>query len=133
MLEQISIEEYMNSLKPASDALPCDSCVYDNKGCCGYDIPHGRYCENGNAYIKRYDLESDERIGKWEVAENGKTILLGIPTTDSSSENWKTPVNIDRVAEGIYDGKPAEIGLSLCVYGLDEAEIWVPLMWRPTK
>lgn len=30
--------------------IPCDSCLYDIKGCCAYDEPLGRYCILGDAY-----------------------------------------------------------------------------------
>lgn len=39
------------------DMLPCDSCKWDIKGCCNYDIPHGRYCVMGDAWKGREDKQ----------------------------------------------------------------------------
>ena len=38
---------------PAPTNFLCDSCKWDDKGCCSYDIPLGRTCVNGSAYREK--------------------------------------------------------------------------------
>lgn len=129
-MEQITIWDILNE-KQESD-FPCDSCLYDIKGCCDYDEPLGRHCELGNAYIKRYDIKKDDRLNDWAKVQCDKSVSVrGLSVTQSEADSWKVPVNIDRVEVGQYDGNKAEIGLRWCVSGVnDEFEIWVAIMWR---
>lgn len=127
-MEQISIFELLTE-QTKSD-FPCDTCVYDIKGCCAYDEPLRRHCVEGDSYIERYDIAKDTHLNAWEKCESGKTELRGISLALVDTDTWSVPTNIDRVVKGIYDGEPAEIGLRYCVYGMDESDIWVPIMYR---
>lgn len=131
MLEQISIWEYLAEKKESD--FPCDTCVFDCAGCCSYDEPLGKYCENGSAYIKRYKVAKDERLNDWKKVEPGKSFIKGVSTLDTDSDCWSVQVNIDCVFKGQYDGRPAEIGCRLCLYGLLEYNVFVPIMWREVE
>lgn len=39
--------------KNYDDLFPCNTCKWDIKGCCNYDIPHGRFCVLGDAWERR--------------------------------------------------------------------------------
>lgn len=54
-------------LPEETEALPCDTCRHDAKGCCDYDEPLGRACVLGNAY----EPQSDEVYG-YTYRRNGE-------------------------------------------------------------
>lgn len=128
-MEQLTIWDILPAQK--SD-FPCDSCVYDINGCCGYDDVK-RHCTLGDKYIQRYDISTDARAAEWEKVTCSKAVWvkgLSVVITDDG-DMWKVPVNIDRVEVGQYEGHRAEIGLRYCVAGFnDELDIWVAIMWR---
>ena len=47
-VNQITIFDLIEENEP----FTCDSCRYNEKGCCSYNEPLGRYCVMGNAYEK---------------------------------------------------------------------------------
>ena len=47
-MNQITIFDLIEENEP----FPCDTCRYNEKGCCSYNEPLGRYCVMGNAYEK---------------------------------------------------------------------------------
>ena len=47
-MNQITIFDLIEKNEP----FTCDTCRYNEKGCCSYNEPLGRYCVNGNAYEK---------------------------------------------------------------------------------
>lgn len=47
-MNQITIFDLIEENEP----FTCDTCRYNEKGCCSYNEPLGRYCVNGNAYEK---------------------------------------------------------------------------------
>lgn len=54
-MKQLSIfdMEFQPEPKQFEDYLPCDTCEWDDRGCCSYDVPLGRTCVLGNAYRKK--------------------------------------------------------------------------------
>ena len=47
-MNQITIFDLIEENEP----FTCDTCRYNEKGCCSYNEPLGRYCVMGNAYEK---------------------------------------------------------------------------------
>lgn len=60
---QMSIFDFIPEPKAVDKwALPCDTCKYDVKGCCAYNMPLGDFCRLGDKWEPKEIDEKDDYI-----------------------------------------------------------------------
>lgn len=72
MGEQITI---FDLLEEESDFL-CDQCVYNCKGCCGYNEPLGRTCVEGDAFEDILYVKVDDLVRKYDMGIKDMLVLI---------------------------------------------------------
>lgn len=80
-MNQITIFDLIEENEP----FTCDTCRYNDKGCCSYNEPLGRYCINGDAYEKAAPVFPGSDFS--EVVEHiNKRLNVNFQKVDESPE-----------------------------------------------